>query len=548
MMKNLLLLLPWVPAFGAETLAAPAPGAQNPGDLIWSTQLDGECKACPTVGPDGTLYYATNRDGGVLYKLDPNTGAILDQQDLPGAVEHSVAMGDQGYLYLNTLNLPLASGLPPRAVAAAYRSGNLQQVWESTLMQGADTSPILGRNNRVYLGVVADPRNPIHTEGRYYSFDGLTGDVHIDMWLEGWAATPGVVDEDGRVFFGVEDIQGSIGPNNIWPGYFYALTGEDPVGGGSDGPQAWPKFRSDLGDFGSPVGYAEGVVYTTCRDGYLYGFEAATGILTLQFDLGAPSWTGVTIGRDGQSGNLVLYTGTQNIDIGRGGQSRIVAVAVDGSINGNLLWQASVPFGMSFGNIALDNLGNLYFTCAGGQLHAYSSQGTALWNVLLPGGPGGGLGGPTILDNGWIVVGSVTGELMAYQGNGQHLADDVPWPKYKRNLRNTAHALDPIRDRLRILPASLQAGMQGQVEVNGAVPGIPVHLVYSLFGVGWTQVPGTSLVLALQQPDLAFSAPANPLGEVLFSGLVPAGLAGQALWLQAVQLDQVSLVQVVPVF
>jgi outer membrane protein assembly factor BamB len=419
--------------------------SQEPGTLLWRISLTGnEILACPSQGPDGMIYLATHKGGGVLYKIDPADGRVLAQVQCAGQVEHAPAVGDNGLVYVVTLRGTIASGASTRPVAAAYRTEDLSLVWETQLKNGADTSPVLG-NGRVWAGLVSDPRTPNPTAGqRYYALDMESGKAIVDMYVEGWAATPGAVDDQGRVFFGVEDLTGSpvtTQEGEIWPGVFYALTGADPVAPSTTAELAWPKFKAS-GDFGAPVSFAEGSVFTTCRDGYLYGFEQSSGQIVLQHDLGAPSWTGTTIGRDRGNGQLILYTGTQNIDIGRNGQGKLVAVRLDGSLGGQRLWTQKVPGGMTFGNPCIDDEGNLYYTTSIGAVQARDSEGQLLWEHAFT--EGGGVAGPTLLDDGKLLAAS-NGYLTAFQSFGQHLADDVPWPKYKHDLQATSNATHSIR-------------------------------------------------------------------------------------------------------
>jgi outer membrane protein assembly factor BamB len=428
----------------------------DPGELKWQAPITGLGFACPSVASDGTIMYATHTNGGVLYAIDPVDGTILRQTQLPGAVEHAVALGDNDEVFFNTIRSAIASGDPPQAVAGCWDFDTFTEIWQSPLDGGADTSPILG-NDRVYLGIVVNPQNPNNITncvdhdicGRYYSFDMNTGDRIIDMWVEGWAACPGVIDEEGRVFFGVEDITGGeVEGDNIWPGRFYAIDGVDPASG-TEPTQPWPAFDAE-GDFGAPVGYANGVVYSACRDEHLYGFDAATGALVFDRHINAPSWTGTTIGRNPDNGRLVLYCGTQR-NSGDPDSGQLFAVELDGTIDGELAWSNTVPGGMSFGNPALDDLGNVYAVNGIGHLMAFDRFGSQLWTYALPGwddpdgGSAGGVGGPTILDDGTVLVGSNGGYLLAFEGNGNHLADDVPWPKYKHDIRSTANPQTPIR-------------------------------------------------------------------------------------------------------
>ena len=90
---------------------------------MWRTPIEGEVLGCPVVAPNGDIYLATHRDGGLLYRIDPTTGAILDQTYVPGAVENGLAMNEDGLLYLNTVRVSLAACNPyqPSAIAAAYQ-------------------------------------------------------------------------------------------------------------------------------------------------------------------------------------------------------------------------------------------------------------------------------------------------------------------------------------------------------------------------------------------------------------------------------------------
>lgn len=429
--------------------------AANPGELLWQTPVLGQIYACPTVGPDGMIYVATFTGGGVIYKLD-SSGNIVDYNWVRGTVEHSPAMDHDGMLYVVHLSGTLATANPyfgqSRPGASCFRASDLQQMWFKNY-SGSDNSPIIGypqRPNRIYYGKVANPTNPpafACPNRGFYGLEASTGNIVLDFsTIEGWQACPGVINAGGNLFFGCEDITNyclgldppnpGVPPGLEWGGMFYALAGTD------DAAQLWSYDGQH--EFGSPVSYADGVVYTTSRDGYLRGFDEADGAVVFQRDLGAPSWCGIAIGIHPTSGRRIYYTGTNNIDLGGGGHNKFYAIEDDGTLAGNLLWQVTVAGGMQFGCAALDDLGNVYFTDGAGILRAYTWDGTPLWQYPLPGG--GGIGGPTILNDGTIVSGTNGGYIVAIKGNGNHLNDQVPWPKYKHDLRNTANVLTPIRD------------------------------------------------------------------------------------------------------
>lgn len=445
-----------------------------PGQERWRANVNGQAWANPTVAPDGTLYLATHHTGGVLYALSP-TGGILYQRYTPGTVEHAPALDAEGNLYLVTLLGPLAPGNTNVAGPwiISYAATNFAQRWRSRLSNGSDNSPWLGPGRRLYTGLVADPRSPTATNGQhFYRFDAATGSTQLDLAVEGWVACPGVVDEAGRVFFGAEDITGDPATVNssVWPGVFYALDADDMA--------QWARYHATGGDFGAPVSSVGGIVYTTCRDKNLYGFRATDGEIVFKRELAGRSWTGCTIGVNTNNGNWVLYTGTQATNEGAG-LGRLYAIELDGSFTGRVLWATNVP-PMTFGNVALDDLGNLYYTTANGELHARDRHGTLLWSTNCGAGPGG----PTILNDGTIVVGSTAQRVIAFEGNGNHLADNVPWPKYKRNLRNTSYVLDPIRD----LPEIDRVAFIVQSDVGTPFPW-PGTNYYPTGTMVWTHAP-----------------------------------------------------------
>jgi hypothetical protein len=451
-----------------------ADGLAAPGDLRWSTNVSGQAWANPTVAPDGTMYIGTHHTGGVLYAVAP-TGTILRQVFTPGTMEHSPALDADGNLYLATLFGALAPGNtnPSGPWIISYEATNFNQRWRTRLSNGSDNSPWFGPAGKLYTGLVADPRSPTATNGQhFYRFDQASGTTQLDMAVEGWVACPGVVDEVGRVFFGAEDITGDPATVNssVWPGVFYAMDANDAI--------QWTKYTATGGDFGSPVSTVGGIVYTTCRDKNLYGFRATDGEIVFQRPLAGRSWTGCTIGVNTNTGNWVLYTGTQGTNEGSG-LGVLYAIELDGTSTGRLLWATNVA-PMTFGNVALDDRGNLYYTTSVGELAARSADGALLWSTNC----GGGAGGPTILNDGTIVVGSTANRIMAFEGSGNHLADNVPWPKYKRNLRNTSYVLDPVRD----LPATNRVAFVVDSEVGTPFPWAGTNY-YPTGTVIWAQAP-----------------------------------------------------------
>lgn len=91
------------------------------------------------------------------------------------------------------------------------------------------------------------------------------------------------------------------------------------------------------------------------------------------------------------------------------------------------------------------------------------------------------------------------------------------------------------RDGLRLRgPAPGLAGAPNTLTVSGAPAGAAVVLVYG-FAAGSTAVPGCpGLNVQIQSPAVAAVTSAGPSGNASFTGMAPAALSGQTLWMQAV--------------
>ncbi len=445
----------------AAVVLASTTQAQSPGDIVWMTPIRGQGWACPTVGPDGSIYYVTHTDGGWLYKIDPDTGDILARAALRGPAEHAAALDTAGNLYVALLAGPVDPNNPysanTRGGVMSFRSSDLSLRWYLPFVgPGSDNSPLIGEPQhpqRVYVGRVADPRLPpdfVCPNRAWDTIDAGSGTLVNHMPIEGWQAVPGAITEDGTIVFANANADGICDPNGsgFITGAVHAVAGDDA------GTMYWRFDTTD--EMGAPVSYADGIAWTNGRDGNLYGFDVATGAVVFQRYTGTRGWVGVTLGRHPVTGNLLLYTGTGSEDRDPSDTlpaNQFYIIEVDGSSDewgdGHVIARRTVAGGMAFGNPALDNLGYVYFASTRGNFYCFSWDGTLQWTTELPGAgtlPLGGVGGPTITDNGLVVTGSNGGYLVAFRAFGDHLADNVPWPKYKHDLRNTSNVLTPIRD------------------------------------------------------------------------------------------------------
>ncbi|MBT7318579.1 MAG: PQQ-binding-like beta-propeller repeat protein [Planctomycetes bacterium] len=489
----------------------------------------------------------------------------------PGAVEHAPAIADNGLVYVNTLRQSVYKGLDAggnpiyvagRATTCAFDAATLEQIWETEIpgskrgTWASDNSPIIGHNNRIYTGFVLMPGDATDTSAPVVSMDALTGEIKSTTATSGWIACPGVIDEDGHVYYGAEDAinisvnHEDVGAAPVYQGNFLCFDGADPASGiGTDPMNLLWSFHAD-GDFGSPVGYCDGIVYSTCRDGHLYGFEKDTGAVFVDFDMGTPSWTGTTIGRM-PSGNPVLYTATHNAEFITAGftdyKKSILAIEVDAATgNSSLLWEyesKSLHNGFSFGNPLLDDQGNLYFNDGGGFIYSLRADtGAENW-FLSTSLQASGVAGPTMTEDGLLILTRSDGIIMAIESNGNHVADDLPWPKYKRNMRATGNLNDPIRELFYLERPELIAGAATTLTVHG-MQSIRGYIAYSLTGPGYATVAALGYCFNnLDAARLLTSVTRNPVtARGTYIATVPAGAAGLDIYMQAFEPNQESMV------
>ncbi len=94
----------------------------------------------------------------------------------------------------------------------------------------------------------------------------------------------------------------------------------------------------------------------------------------------------------------------------------------------------------------------------------------------------------------------------------------------------------------RIIPAGLRLAVPQLTAGNAAVAAVrsgaasaPVALLYSLAGLGATDLPRLGVTLSLDRPRLAAAAVTDALGEASFAATVPLALQHRSIWFQAVQ-------------
>jgi outer membrane protein assembly factor BamB len=137
---------------GSSTFAGPTAGK-----LRWRRHLEGAVTPGPVIGPDGTIYAASN--GGVLHALDPATGADRWTYDCG-------TTGGRDDLSVSPLVLPDATILwptPGHRLLALSPAGTLS--W-SVSLPGHPTSPASVDGNRVYVGDITGTVTALDVAGK----------------------------------------------------------------------------------------------------------------------------------------------------------------------------------------------------------------------------------------------------------------------------------------------------------------------------------------------------------------------------------------------
>lgn len=238
------------------------------GDVLWTYPINIVSSSNPTIGPDGTIYIATQLgdyvpgtgfEGGYLYAINPN--GTLRWRFESGVdncgFETTAAVGPNGDIYIQH---------NCRGLMALSSSG--QALWETGggIVGNPFNSPSVGPDGTIYIG------------SSDYSFRAFNPDgtlkwaAPVQNWMYG---TSSAISADGATIF-----RGDNG------GVFYAFD--------SAGSLRW-SFDSGWGVFDPPAIAANGIVYFTqdldssAEPGdlaYLYALRASDGALLWRYPLG----------------------------------------------------------------------------------------------------------------------------------------------------------------------------------------------------------------------------------------------------------------------
>ncbi len=305
---------------GTSTSAGPTAGT-----VRWRRELGAGLTPGPVVGPDGTIYTATN--DGVLHAIDPATGA--------DRWTYSVDHRGGGDLSTSPLVLPDATvvwGTPGNDLVALSPTG--ATLW-TVALPGTPTSPVSADGHRVYVGdrsggvsaldiglgaahliwslhVGSSSYGSVVTDGagRLYTTSGsalVAVDDHGSSASVAWRADPGD---------GITEVSAGLAADGT---VLLGTNGTREWAYAADGSVRWTAPR--VITYSSPSVTADGLAYVADHSGRVRVFDVPTGAEVASYQLDPPQqiWTAVAIDREHR-----LYFGTLD--------GHVIGVAPDRSL------------------------------------------------------------------------------------------------------------------------------------------------------------------------------------------------------------------------
>lgn len=245
----------------------------------WTFFAGDSVHTSPAIGLDGTVYVASG--AGILYAVDGATGAKRWEFSVGYAKSptNAAAIGADGTVYWVTQN-------PPTIYAFDGATG--AKKWQTATQRNIGSSPILGANGALYLGLngYLDWATG-YVDAGVSAYDRTTGAAKGGFVLRsaGQAAAP-ALGQDGTLYLGLQNSLYALDPA--------ALT------------QKWAFATGQLVS-GAPAAAADGTVYAGSGDGRLYALDGAHGTLKWSLRTGGPVRSSPTIGPDG-----TVYVGSDD--------------------------------------------------------------------------------------------------------------------------------------------------------------------------------------------------------------------------------------------
>jgi outer membrane protein assembly factor BamB len=353
------------------------------------SELGGAIYSSPALGPDGSIYVGSGRDGDVLpsytlFSISPQ-GTLNWRFNTGGSVQASPAIASDGTIYIGSADRRLYSVSP---------SGSTN--WAVNLGGQVFSSPALGVDGTIYVGAIWNHFNYLFS----LRPDGTTN------WIFNLGDVP---------FGGINSAQfgsPSIGPD----GAIYVGSLNSNVYSISPQGQTNWMFAMTNKTYCSPAIANDGTIYIGSDDGNLYAIDRS----------GNRKWNFKT-GYNVESSPAVAADGTVYI----GGLDGIFH-AFDA--DGNPKW-SQAPGGIS-ASPAICADGSVLVASYVSGLYAYSSSGAILWSLPIP--TGQMFSSPVVASDGTIYV-TVGTKLYSLQGT--NAPENGPWFMFRRDAKHNARSI-----------------------------------------------------------------------------------------------------------
>jgi outer membrane protein assembly factor BamB len=350
----------------------------------WSVSISGFCDSSAAIADDGTIYFGTY--DGALFALRAN-GTRKWVFKAGREIRSSPAVSTNGAIYFGCRN---------RKCYCLDPGG--KKNWEFNTGGWVDSSPALGSDGTVYFGSWDRSLYAVNSEGtKKWAFP--TG---------GPIVSSPAIDVEGRIYFGSHD------------GKFYALD--------RGGTKLW-EYATGGPILSSPAIDKDGTLYITSVEGALYGLNPG-GALKWRLKTGGITESSPVVGRDGS-----IYVGVNH---------KLWAVSAEGKER----WQAVLAGGGDEppiqGTPALLADGSVSVIASYGMLTAIDQERHPLWRFTLG---AQGHASPSVGPDGTIYIGGQVNAVgnFFYAVSASVPLDISPWPKFRRNRRNTGNAADVDR-------------------------------------------------------------------------------------------------------
>jgi len=155
------------------------------GTLHWQTTVGNRIYSTPAFSPNGSIIYVGGFDKNV-YALDAATGSVLWNYATSGYILSSMAVDEDGVIYISSSDRKLYALNPDGSLKWSYTTGGA--IWYS--------SPALGTDNDVYIG---------SDDNKLYSVNRSDGTLRWTYTTNGDIRNSPAVAANGYIYFGSMD-------------------------------------------------------------------------------------------------------------------------------------------------------------------------------------------------------------------------------------------------------------------------------------------------------------------------------------------------------